>query len=316
MKKILFIGNTRLGDAVMSTGLLDSLCNYYKADATVVCGKVAESIFVTCPFVDKIITLKKKIYSLHWLEVWKEVKNKKWDIICDLRGSPIIWLIFAKKRLILSSRDSKFKHRLERLSKLNPDGSIPFPKVWIDENTYNEAKSYLGNKKGPFIVIAPTANWAAKIWNVEKFAKLIRIIINYDSFKNGTVLIVGGPGEESIGIKLIKLIKEIDVINLIGKPIMPTAGVISLSKIFIGNDSGLMHLSAATGIPTLGLFGPTDDKLYAPTGKKCMVVRTTETPSKLMSSPSFNHRTSGSLMDSLSVSMVEKAITQLLKKSH
>ena len=51
MKKILFIGNTRLGDAVMSTGLLDSLCNYYKADATVVCGKVAESIFVTCPFV-------------------------------------------------------------------------------------------------------------------------------------------------------------------------------------------------------------------------------------------------------------------------
>ena len=316
MKKILFIGNTRLGDAIMSTGLLDNLCHYYKADATVVCGKVAKSIFATCPFVNRIIILNKKKYSLHWLEVWKEVKNIKWDVICDLRGTPIIWLIFAKKRLILSSRDSKFKHRLERLSKLNPDKSIPFPKVWINENAYNEAKSYLNNKKGPFIVIAPTANWAAKIWNVEKFAKLIKIIMNYASFSNGTVLIVGGPGEESIGIKLIKLIKEIDVINLIGKPIMPTAGVISLSKIFIGNDSGLMHPSAATGIHTLGLFGPTDDKLYAPAGKNSMVVRTVETPSQLMRSPTFNHRTTGSLMDSLSVNMVEKAIEQLLKKSH
>ena len=93
---------------------------------------------------------------------------------------------------------------------------------------------------------------------------------------------------------------------------MPTAAIFTLSKIFIGNDSGLMHLAAATGTPTLGLFGPTDDKLYAPSGKNCMTVRTPEPPSELMDIPSFDHRTSGSLMNTLNVSVVEKAFLKLL----
>ena len=41
MKKLLFIGNTRLGDAVMSSGLLSNLCKVYRAEATVICGNVA-----------------------------------------------------------------------------------------------------------------------------------------------------------------------------------------------------------------------------------------------------------------------------------
>ena len=44
-KKLLFIGNTRLGDTIMSTGLLNSLCNNHDADGTVVCGSVAVPIF-------------------------------------------------------------------------------------------------------------------------------------------------------------------------------------------------------------------------------------------------------------------------------
>ena len=60
MKKLLFIGNTRLGDAVMSTGLLNDLCNYYDAKATVVCGNVAAPVFHGCPIVNKVIKIKKK----------------------------------------------------------------------------------------------------------------------------------------------------------------------------------------------------------------------------------------------------------------
>ena len=65
-----------------------------------------------------------------------------------------------------------------------------------------------------------------------------------------------------------------------------------------------MHLSAATGIPTLGLFGPTDDKLYSPTGKNALFVRTPQSPKELMDIPNFNHRTSSTLMDTLTVRMV------------
>lgn len=312
-KKILFIGNTRLGDSVMSTGLLESLCSFYKADATVICGNVAHSIFGSCPYVDKVIKLNKKKYSMHWFDVWKEIKNIKWDIVCDLRNTPVIWFISAKKRIVLPSRDAKIAHRIDRLSKINPTKNKPMPKVWISEEDDLEAQSYVANKKGPFVAIGPTANWAAKMWNINKFAELIEKIMLYDSHKGGTIILVGGPGEEKIGKDLINLIGDIDIINLIGKPIMPTAAMFKISKFFVGNDSGLMHLSAATGIPTLGLFGPTDDKLYAPSGINSLIVRTPETAYELMSSPSFDHRTSGSLMGTLTVDMVESALKKLLK---
>ncbi|MGC1301369.1 MAG: glycosyltransferase family 9 protein, partial [Caulobacteraceae bacterium] len=45
------------------------------------------------------------------------------------------------------------------------------------------------------------------------------------------------------------------------------------ARLFIGNDSGLMHLSAAAGAPTLGLFGPSDERLYAPWGPKARALR-------------------------------------------
>lgn len=312
MNKLLFIGNTRLGDAVMSTGLLNDLCDYYDAKATVVCGKVAAPVFDGCPIVNKVIKIKKKKYSLHWLDIWKEIRLTRWDIICDLRSTPIIWLVRSKKRIVLRSSGDK-EHRIVRLSKINPSQKQPMPKIWINNHAHTEAKSYLNNSKGPFIVIGPTANWAAKVWPSEYFAILIKKILTHKKLLGSTVIIVGGPGEEEVGTELINQLEGIKLINLIGKPILPTAAIFSLSKLFIGNDSGLMHLAAATGIPTLGLFGPTDNNLYSPSGKNAMYIRTPETPIELMSIPGFDHRTSLSLMRTLTVEMVENKVRYLLQ---
>ena len=314
MKKLLFIGNTRLGDAIMSTGLLNDLCKYYEAKATVVCGKVAAPVFDDCPIVDKVITIKKKKYSLHWINIWKEIRFTRWDIICDLRSTPIIWLVRSKKRIVLRSSGDK-EHRIVRLSKINPTGKKPMPKIWISEQAHVEAKRYINNISGPFLVIGPTANWAAKVWPTENFAFLIQKLLAYKELLGAKIILVGGPGEESVGQDLISQLKGIKPINLIGKPILATAAIFSLSKVFIGNDSGLMHLAAATGIPTLGLFGPTDDHLYAPSGKNAMFVRTPESPKELMNIPDFNHRTSFSLMKTLTVEMVEKRVKDLLQST-
>ncbi|MDB9972268.1 glycosyltransferase family 9 protein [Alphaproteobacteria bacterium] len=312
MKKLLFIGNTRLGDAVMSTGLLNDLCDYYNAKATVVCGKVAAPVFEDCPIVNKVIKIKKRKYSLHWLDIWKEIRLTRWDIICDLRSTPIIWLVRSRKRIVLRSSGDK-EHRIVRLSKINPSRQQPMPKIWISKHAHIEAKSYLNNIVGPFIVIGPTANWAAKVWPSECFALLIQKLLTHNELLGAKIILVGGPGEEEVGEELISKLKGIKPINLIGKPILPTAAIFSLSKIFIGNDSGLMHLAAATGIPTLGLFGPTDNNLYAPSGKNAMYVRTPESPEELMDIPAFNHRTSLSLMRTLTIEMVENKVKDLLQ---
>jgi ADP-heptose:LPS heptosyltransferase len=82
---------------------------------------------------------------------------------------------------------------------------------------------------------------------------------------------------------------------------------------FIGNDTGLMHIAAAAGTPTLGLFGPSPIEKYAPWGQRTAVVRTAEAP-ETMFGPGFNHLTTGTLMDSLTVEAAENAARRLWRQ--
>jgi ADP-heptose:LPS heptosyltransferase len=61
-------------------------------------------------------------------------------------------------------------------------------------------------------------------------------------------------------------------VNLVGALALPeAAAVLARCALFIGNDSGLMHLSAAAGTPTLGLFGPSRPEEYAPAGRRTAI---------------------------------------------
>ena len=61
-----------------------------------------------------------------------------------------------------------------------------------------------------------------------------------------------------------------------GKSITLTSAYMNQSKLFIGNDSGLMHLAVASNLSTIALFGPTNDKIYGHINKKSFVIRTDE----------------------------------------
>ena len=61
-------------------------------------------------------------------------------------------------------------------------------------------------------------------------------------------------------------------IDLCGALTLPEAAAcLARCALFVGNDSGLMHLAAAAGAPTLGLFGPTQTAEYAPAGRRTAV---------------------------------------------
>jgi ADP-heptose:LPS heptosyltransferase len=83
--------------------------------------------------------------------------------------------------------------------------------------------------------------------------------------------------------------------------------------LFIGNDTGLMHVAAASGTPTLGLFGPSPVEQYAPWGN-CTAVVQTATPREKLFGPDYDHRTTGTLMDSLSIDAVEAAAIRLWRR--
>jgi ADP-heptose:LPS heptosyltransferase len=76
------------------------------------------------------------------------------------------------------------------------------------------------------------------------------------------------------------------------------------SRLFIGNDSGLMHLAALSELPTIGLFGPSDVKKYSPVGLKTLVIKTSKGYKELMGYVGFDPKNVESLMKDLSVSEV------------
>ena len=95
---------------------------------------------------------------------------------------------------------------------------------------------------------------------------------------------------------------------------MTAASLLRRASLFIGNDTGLMHLAAAAGAPTLGLFGPSPVEQYAPWGTATAFVRTALPPEELYE-PGYDHRTTDTLMDSLSVEMAETAARQLWRRA-
>jgi heptosyltransferase-3 len=105
------------------------------------------------------------------------------------------------------------------------------------------------------------------------------------------------------------------VIDLIGVDLLTAAAALRRTAMFVGNDTGLMHIAAASGIPTLGLFGPSPITQYAPWGDHCATAQTEATREALVGGGDFDHRTTDTLMDTLSVEAVETAARGLWSRA-
>ena len=109
----------------------------------------------------------------------------------------------------------------------------------------------------------------------EYFNKLIQILNN--NYPNLKIYYCRFFSEKEIYFDDIKKIYLIDIfIDLMGKSLTSTSAYMNKCNLFIGNDSGLMHLSVASNLKTIALFGPTNDKIYGHYDSNSFVIRTKE----------------------------------------
>src|SRR5690606_37800285 len=92
------------------------------------------------------------------------------------------------------------------------------------------------------------------------------------------------------------------------------AACLARCDFYIGNDSGLMHLAAACGVPTFGLFGPSYPHIYAPWGAHCDYAKTPESFDELIDYPGYTPQTASCLMGSLTINMVKEALADFFKR--
>jgi ADP-heptose:LPS heptosyltransferase len=312
--RLLFITATRIGDAVLSTGLLGRLIEEHPGiRVTVAVGRLSAPLFAAVPGLERIVVIDKQRYNRHWLRLWHRTAFRYWDIVVDLRGSAISYLVPAGRRHVIGKRRPG-RHRVEELGDLIGDPqhpAPPAPRLWLAEAVKARAAEMLPEGP-PVLAVAPAANWMGKTWPAERFAELaLRLTGDGGILPGGRIAVVAAPHEIFQARPVLQAAGERGI-DLVGNgDLLLAAGCLQRAAFFVGNDSGLMHLAAAAGTPTLGLFGPSPEARYRPWGPKAAFVRTPESFEALTGAPGFDFAARACFMESLTLDAVETAARAL-----
>ena len=310
--RILFITASRIGDAVLSTGLLAYLAERHpSARFTVACGAAAAPIFAAMPFVAELIPMVKRKRAGHWLDLWKHTVTRPWSLVVDLRGSAMGWVIpTLRRRIIKSSWEPK--HRLVHLSSiLGLTEALP-PRLWATATQQAEAARLIPDG-GPVLAMGPTANWGAKQWPGDSFAQVAaRLTAPNGILPGARVAVFASADERTKALPVMNSIPPDRRIDLCGGLDLPTAfACLERCDLYLGNDSGLMHMAAASGIPTLGLFGPSSEIFYGPFGPRTASVRGPRSFEDICHAPDYDYRSQDCMMQDLTPERVIEAAQSL-----
>ncbi len=267
--RILFVSSNRIGDAVLSTGLIDHLLRTYPtARFTVACGPAAEGVFLRMPNLERLITMEKRPGGRHWLPLWGMAVRRVWDLVVDIRGSGLAWMVPTRRRAVMRRRPG---HKTEQLAAILGLDPPPLPVVWTAPEDRARAAALL--PPGPLIALGPTANTDLKIWPSERFVALFEALAG-GPLPGARAVVFGGPEARERPLAAPVLAALPDALDLCGALTLPeAAAALARCEMYVGNDSGLMHLAAAAGTPTLGLFGPTPSHEYSPAGRRTAIAR-------------------------------------------
>lgn len=314
--RLFFLTATRVGDAVLASGLLAHLLAAHPgARVTLAVGKPAAPLFRHLPGLERLLVVEKRPRGGHWLALWREIAGTRWDLAVDLRASALTRLVRARRRLVAGRADETL-HRVVELGRLAGVEPPPAPRLWLGPEDRAAAGALLGGAER-FLALAPTANWLGKQWPAEGFAEVALALTAPGAVLAGRpVAVFGAAAERDMALPLLRARLPGGVIDLVGRTELTTAGAaLERAALFLGNDSGLMHMAAAAGVPTLGLFGPTSDRRYAPWGPSARALRTPESLAEIRARPDYRTDTDKSFMTGLPAATVIAAAEALLAET-
>ena len=290
INKILVVQLWGIGETILTLPAIEALRKKFSnAAIDVLSTSRNKDVFFKNENINKIIEIKLNPFSI----LGFILKNmKKYDLVVDMEeylNISAIMSFFAGKRIIGYSHNSraglytqKIKYNdqqhasqtfLDLVRALNIDYDIDkLPKLNFSNSDKNFVDKFLKNNKiknKDFVVcVAPGAaeSARARMWPFDRYAELCDEIVS----KHNAKIIFIGAGDETELIKSIegKMENKDKTINAAGRITSNQLFyLISGCNLFIGNDAGPMHIAAAQGIKTLGLFGPNLPVRFGPYGK-------------------------------------------------
>lgn len=271
--QVLFISADRIGDAIMSIGAIREIRRQIPdAEITVAVGPTAAALFRSAPGVVKVIPWKKQKLSGHWRTLWRQAVGTRWAMVADVRGSAMSYFLKAKERRLYSRSLEKGEMKVVTFSNMMKAKQVAEPEIFLDDKARADAAAIVGDVQVPILAMAPISTAADRSWPAERWAELTQKLMAEPRFAGWRFMPVGGPGDHAAAAPALAVAGERGI-DAVGKSdILGSAALLQRATLFVGNDSGLMHVSAAAGTPTLGLFGPSEWWHKAPYGPKGMVL--------------------------------------------
>jgi len=258
------------------------------------------------PLVDEVHTVNLKAwgrspFSLSTLQraatVWNDVRGARYGLAVDLQGAMRSALLarFSRARVVYGAAEprespaslwytrkviARGRHVVEQnlsvaqavfereLASRPPDISCDFPRDPQAEERIVHRLAELGI--GNFAVLNPGAGWGAKRWPAERYGEVARKLA-----EQGVQSILNyGPGEE-------ELVRAAEVASggtakAMTCTISQLIALTRRARLFIGGDTGPLHLAAALQVPVVAIFGPTDPARNGPYGARSIVLRSPE----------------------------------------
>jgi heptosyltransferase-1 len=126
-----------------------------------------------------------------------------------------------------------------------------------------------------FAILCPGAGWGAKQWPAERYGEVARAL-GYEGLKS---IVNYGPGEESLA-EVTEAASARSAVPM-SFSISELVALTRRARLFVGGDTGPMHLAAALRVPVVAIFGPTDPVRNGPFGTRNIVLRNPSSPTTL-----------------------------------
>jgi heptosyltransferase III len=295
--RILIITSARFADAVNCSGVLEQLrLQHRHARFTIACGASSGGLFAHFPNLDRLILIDKGNRDFRQFHVWRKLVTTGWDLTIDLRGSEITrFMMSSKRKIIKGDRTARQYGPLSLALGISPP---PLPHIWTNAADHVEAERLLP-AGGPIIGLCPTAAEKRKMWPVERYAEVFRRLAEIIPGARAAIFASPSDSERYICAELLAALP--DAINLARNLATPLlAACATRLVLLIGNDSGMPHISAAAGVPTLSLFTSPRADMFPPVGPHTATIAASSQPSDKP-------------MEALAVDTVFAAATKLLQ---
>ncbi len=295
-KKILIRGPNWVGDAVLAIPALKAVrSNFPNAEITLLVRPWVAGLFTSAPFIDRVWTEAKPTKLGDWTRITRNIRAFEFDLALLLPNSfesaLMMFLARVPNRIgyatdgrawmltdsIAPSAETQHQvqYYLDLTKAIRAETNSLSIEIEATAEERAEARKLLaeeGIARGTrFLVLNPGAAYgSAKRWHEDRFADVADILA---AEMDCGVAMIGSEGERPIAEQIRARMKR-RVAILSGQTSLETLiGVLAESSLMITNDSGPMHIAAALGVPTVAVFGSTDERVTSPVGRRTRVVK-------------------------------------------